>query len=125
MTCLDLQESIRTTLVQNSSSPFSSFRPHINNMIGNLDHIKVVLYHQNGIPPVHQFVQNCEQKIDILKMQSGGRLIQDIKSPAGILLGKFSSQLDTLCFATTEGDSGLSQCDVSQPYFLQYFHLAV
>ena len=82
-------------------------------MIGNLDHIEVVLDDQNGISPVDKFVQNIQQVTDIFKMKAGSRFVENIKGLPRILLTQLCTQLHPLGFAAAEGYSRLSERDIT------------
>ena len=61
-------------------TPFvTPFRAEIDNPIGGFDYIQVVFYHDHGVAVISQAVQNREQLFDIMKMQAGGRFIQDVQ----------------------------------------------
>ena len=62
--------------------------------------------------------------MDILKMQSCGRLIQDIDGPAGTSSGKLRGQLDTLCLTTGQGSGRLSQLYIGKSHIIQGLDLS-
>ena len=62
--------------------------------------------------------------MDILKMQSCGRLIQDIDCLSGTALAEFCGKLDTLCFSSGKSGGGLTQTDIGKPYIIQGLDLS-
>ena len=60
----------------------------------------MVLDDHHRIAEVHQTVQHVEQFPHVVEVQSGGGFVQDIKSAAGLPLGKLFGQLDALRLAT-------------------------
>ena len=55
----------------------------IDHPVGGLDDLEIVLDHHNGIAAFNQLVKNFKQFGNVVEMQAGGRLIQDVKSAAG------------------------------------------
>lgn len=55
-----------------------------------------MLDNNDRIALIDQLVQHIHQHADILKVQSGGRLIKNIERLACIPLGKFGGKLHTL-----------------------------
>src|SRR6266478_4899980 len=59
-------------------------------------------------------MQDVEKLAHIVKVQSGGRLIQQIKSFSGLALAEFASEFDALSFAARERDGRLTKVNVSE-----------
>ena len=98
---------------------FSALRAEVDDPIGRFNDVEMMLDHQNGIAQVHKFLQHIEQLADVVEMKPGGRLIEDVESPAGLALAEFASQLDALRLAAGERGGGLAQVDVAQPDVVQ------
>lgn len=88
-------------------------------MIRRLDHIQIVLNDHNGVSSFRQTAQDFDQLVDIRKVQSCGRLIQDIDRLSGTALAEFCGKLDTLCFSSRKSGGGLTQADIGKPYIIQ------
>ena len=84
---------------QDLSSAVSSFGAEIDDPVGSFYDVKVVLDDDDGVAMVGQAVQYLEQHFDILEVQTGRRLVQDIQGASGIALGEFQGQLDALRLA--------------------------
>ena len=67
-------------------------------MIRSLDHVQIMFDHYDRISCVYEFVQHGKELVNICKMQSGRRLVQNLQCFTGALSGKFRRQLDPLCF---------------------------
>ena len=63
------------------SSPPSG--PEVDDPIGGLDHVEVVLDHDHGVPGVDQAVEDVEQPLDVSEVEAGGGLVEDVKGVAG------------------------------------------
>ena len=59
-------------------------------------------------------MQHVQQLLNIRKMQTGGRLIENIQRLPGTAFGQFARQLHALCFTARERGSGLAQSNVRQ-----------
>lgn len=56
----------------------------VNNVVGVLDNVKMMLNYDHAVARVHQTLENLEQTGDIIEGQTGGGLIQHIEgSPGG------------------------------------------
>ncbi len=80
----------------------AAFRAQIDDPVGGLDHIEVVLDHHDGVAFVAQPMQHIEQLCDIVKMQPGRRLIEYVERPAGGAFRQLAGQLDALGFAARQ-----------------------
>src|SRR5205085_5437491 len=92
----------------------STLGPEINDPIGGLDHVEVVLDYQHRVSTIDQSVQHVEQHADVLEMETSRRLVQYIEAATGIALGKLRRQLDALRLAARQRRRALTQMDVTQ-----------
>src|SRR5579864_9708636 len=70
----------------------------IDDPVGRLDNVQVVLDNDDGISAIDEAMQNLQQFLDVVEMQAGGGLVEDVKSLAGALAAQFAGQLDALSF---------------------------
>ena len=82
------------------SPALTAFWSHIYDIVCHFDNVKIMLDNNDRIALIDQLVQHIHQHADILKVQSGGRLIKNIERLACIPFGKFGGKLHTLAFAT-------------------------
>src|SRR6185437_15240036 len=68
----------------------------IDDVIGCLDDIEIVLDHEDRVATIHQRVQNLEQHAHILEVQTRGRLVQNVESASRVPLGQLGRKLDAL-----------------------------
>ena len=68
--------------------------PQVDDPVGRLDHLDVVLDHQHGIARGHETVQHVQQQLDVGEVQAGGGLVQQVERPAGALLDQLAGELD-------------------------------
>ena len=81
------------------ASAVAAFQAQVDNPIGGLDYVKIVLDDDDGVAVIAQSVQYAEQLFNVKEMQAGGRLIENIERIAGVALGQFARQLDALRLA--------------------------
>src|SRR5689334_12788771 len=62
-----------------SSAGVAAFGPKIDNPIGALDHVEVVLDDDNRTARFEQMPEGRQQAVDVIEMQAGGRLIEDVQ----------------------------------------------
>ena len=55
-----------------------------------------MLDHDDRVAVLSKSLQNIDQLVDIRKVESGRRLIENVNRPAGRALGQLGSQLDPL-----------------------------
>jgi len=60
------------------SSSFAAFRAEINDPVGRLDDVEMMLDHHHRIAQLHQTVQHVQQFADVFEVQPGCGFIQDI-----------------------------------------------
>ncbi|MNL47401.1 hypothetical protein D3C87_1701900 [compost metagenome] len=81
---LYLRYFLRRAFGDNAAAFRTTFRAYVDDMVGHLDHVEVMLDDEDRISFFNQFIQNIEQMADILKMQPGGRFVKNIQGFAGI-----------------------------------------
>ena len=58
--------------------------PQIHDPVSGLDYIQVVFDHHHGVAVVGQAIEHVQQELDVMEVQAGGRLIEDVQGVAGI-----------------------------------------
>jgi len=87
----------------------TAFRAEVNHPVRVFDDVQVVFNNDNRIAFVHEFSQNVQQALHILKVQARGRLIQNVKGFAGLGARQFRGKLDALGFPAGQGGRALPQ----------------
>src|SRR5690348_1808418 len=95
-------------------TPIAALRPEVDAPVGWFDHIQIMLDDYYCVAMVAQPVQYFQKQIDILEMESGGGLVEDIERAAGIALGKLQRKLDALGFPARKRGRGLTEADVTE-----------
>ena len=83
-----------------------------------------MLDHDDGVALISQVVQHRQQLSNVVKMQPGGRFVQNVERFAGIAFAEFSGQFDALGFTPRQRCGSLSKADVGQPHINQSLQFA-
>ena len=100
---LRLSHLLGGTAGDNLSSTPSTLGSHVDDVVGTLDDVKVVLDDDDGVALIDETVEHTQQHLDILEVETCGRLIEDIEGLARVLLGEFARQFHALALAALEG----------------------
>src|SRR5262249_47851990 len=111
-------------LRDHAAAALAAFRAQIDDPVGGLDHVEVVLDDDHGIAVVAQAMQHAQQQVYIMEMQTRRRFIQYIQGPAGVALGQFQRKLYALSLAARQGGRALPELDIAEPHIEQRLELA-
>ena len=67
-----------TSGANDPATTIATFGPDVNDVVDSFDNIHVMLNDYNCIPAINQSVEYSQKYPDVLKVQSGSRLIQHI-----------------------------------------------
>src|SRR5687768_9167689 len=93
-----------------------AFRPKIDHPVGRLDHIQIVLDHKHRVALIHKPGQYAEEPANVVAVQAGCWLVEDVKRVAGDWPAELGGQLDALRFAAGKRRRRLAERDVAEPY---------
>src|SRR4051812_16456400 len=94
-----LCDRLGCSLRDDAPAAIAALRPEVDDPVGGLDDIQVVLDHHHGVAGVAQALQHAEQHLDVVEMQAGGRLVQYVERAAGVALAELEGELHPLRFA--------------------------
>ena len=92
----------------------SGFRPEIEDIVGRLDDLPVMLDHEDRIAQVAELADRADQPAVIARMESDRRLVEDVKH-AGQAAADLRRQADPLRLAAREGRRRPCQGQVAEP----------
>ena len=98
-----------------------ALRTHIDDPVGGMDHVEIVLDHQQRSAVIDQAFKGRQQLPDVVEVQPGGGLVADEQRAVVGRLRQVRGQLDALRFAAGERCRRLPQPQVSQADFVQQF----
>ena len=116
---VDLDHFLGRPLGDDPAAVGTPVGPQVDDPVGRLHHVEVVLDHDDRVPRRGEPVQHVQQLANVVEMQPGGRLVQDVQSLARPLLDQLARQLDPLRFAAGKRRRGLAELDVIEPDVVQ------
>ncbi len=106
---------LRRTLGDDDAAGAAALGAEVDDMVGTLDQIQIVLDDDDRVAHVHQFLQHLDQAVHICNMQAGGGFVQNIHRFAGAAAGKLVGQLYALRLAAGQGGGALPQVTYPRP----------
>ena len=97
----------------------------VDQVVGHLDDVEVVLDDDHRIAAIDEFVEHVEQQADILEVEARRRFVENIERAARIALRQLGGELDALALAARERRAGLAQREVAEPHLLDCTQLLV
>ena len=119
-----LRNFLRRTSADNFAAALASFGTQIDDPIRALDHLEIVLDHDERVTGVAQFHQHLQQFFDIGEMQAGRRFVQNVNGATGRLLRQFGREFHPLRFAAGKRRAGLAELQISEPTSSNAFSLS-
>src|ERR1700730_11312701 len=77
----------------------AAFWPHVDEPVRGLDYIEIVLDHQKRSARFQQFAKRRKQLGDIVKMQAGSGLIENVKYASVVAAGQMRRKFEPLRFS--------------------------
>src|ERR1700741_4003741 len=77
-TCLRLGNLLRRALRNDLTAAGSAFGAEIDDPVGSFYYIEIMLDDHDSITLVSQTMNDFQQQCDVVKVQTGGRLVQDV-----------------------------------------------
>ena len=93
-------------------------------MIRRLDDVEIVLDDDHRIAAVHEPLQDEEQLVDVRRVQSRRRLVEDVERLARAAPRQLRRELDALRLTARERRRRLSEADVTEPNVADDLELA-
>ena len=117
---LDARDVLRPTHGHDLSAAVASFGTEVDDPVGELDHVEVVLDQHEGVSLLQQPVEYFRQLPDVLEMKSGGRLVHHVHLLSRLLAGhrELACDLDALRFSTGERRRRLSEPKIAKAHLL-------
>src|SRR4051812_37315662 len=76
---LNLHDLFRCAGANELSACFAAFRTKIDDPVGGLDDVEVVLDHQQAVTRLQQFAKRREELRDVVEMKPGGGLVENVQ----------------------------------------------
>ena len=89
----------RRALDDDAAALIAGFGAEVDDPVGRLDHVEIVLDDDDRVAQIDQAIEHVEQLADVVEVQAGGRLVEDVDGLAGVGPGQLGGQLDALGLA--------------------------
>src|SRR5579859_7243182 len=104
-------------LGDDAAAAFAALRAEVDDPVGLFDDVEVMLDDEDGVAERDEALKDVKQFANVVKVQSGGGFIEDVKCAASLALGKFAGQVVALRVAAVKSGRGLAEGDVTEAYF--------
>ena len=96
------------------AAAIAALGPEVDDPVGRLDDVEIVLDHEHRVAAVDEPVQHVEQHAHVLEVQAGRRLVEDVERAAGVALRELGRELDALRLAAGQRRRALAEVDVAE-----------
>ena len=96
---LGVRDLLWCSLGDDQAATRATFGSHVDQPVGGLDHVEVVLDHHHGVTSIDQPRQDSQQFADVFEVKASCWLIQDIQGSACGPLLQLTGELDALRLA--------------------------
>ncbi len=97
-----------------AAAAFAAFGAEVEDVVGVADDVEVVLDDDDGVAEVGEAVEDFEELADVVEVEAGGGLVEEVEGAAGLALGELAGELHALGFAAGERGGGLAEVDVAE-----------
>ena len=87
--------------------------------VGGLDDVEIVFDDQKRCTGFEKFAERGEQFGDVVEMQAGGRLVENVEDALIFCASKVRGELQALSFAAGERRGGLAEAQIAEADFVQ------
>ena len=101
----------------------AAFRTEVDDPVGGLDHLQVVLDHHHRVAALHQRVQHLQELAHVVEVEARRGLVEDVEGAPGGAARELLGELDPLRFPARERGRLLAHLDVAEADALQGFQL--
>ena len=105
---------LRGALCNDHAAAVAALGAEVDDVVGDLDDVHVVLDHDERIAGVGKLLQHLDQTVNVCVVQAGRRLVKDINGLAGRALLQLRRELDALRFTAGERCRGLPDLDITK-----------
>ena len=99
-----------------AATALAAFGAHVEDVVGVADDVEVVLDDDDGVAEVGEAMEDFEELANVVEVEAGGGLVEEIEGAAGLALGELAGELHALGFAAGERGGGLAEMDVAEAY---------
>ena len=123
MRVLERGDVLGGALGDDPATTAAALGPEVDQPVGALDDVEVVLDDDDRVALVDQALEHAEQLADVLEVQAGGRLVEHVDGAPGGALLQLGGELDPLRLTAGQGGRGLAEPDVAEPDVVERLHV--
>ncbi len=107
----------------------AAFGTEVDDPVGGLDDVEIVLDDDEGATAVKELAEGCEELGDVIEVEAGGGLVEDVEDTAGLggpgggvggtYLGEMGGELDALGFSAGQRGGGLAEAEIAEADFVE------
>src|SRR5256885_2101168 len=97
----------------------AALRPHVDEPVRGFDDVEIVFDDQERGTGIEQFAKGGEELGDVVKMEAGGGLIENIENSLILRTGEMRGEFETLRFPTGERGGGLAKTQITEADFVE------
>ena len=116
---VDLGDVLRRPRRDHLAARLAALGAEVDEPVGLLDHVQVVLDDEHGVARVDEPLQHLEQLLDVREVQAGRRLVEDVERAPGRDLAQLRRELHALRLAAGERRRRLAELHVVEPDVVQ------
>src|SRR4051794_15285613 len=109
-----LRHVLGRPLRDHAAAAVTALRPEVDDPVGRLDDVEVVLDDEDRVADVDQTLQHTEEATHVLEVEAGGGLVEDVDGATGGALAELGRELHALRLTTREGRRRLPQPHVPE-----------
>src|SRR5262249_45023785 len=94
----------------------ASFGAEIDDPVGALHDVEVVLDHDDGVARLDEALEDGEELLDVLEMQPRRRLVEDVEGASGLHLSELATELHALRLAAAQRGRRLPELHVAEAH---------
>ena len=120
----DLRDGLGRPLGHELPAGVSALGPEVQDPVGALDHVEVVLDHEHGVAGVDQALEHAEEPPHVVEMEPGGGLVEDVEDVVAQPGAQLRGDLEALGLAARERGGGLAEAEVAEAHVLEHLEPA-
>src|SRR4051794_30160277 len=111
---LDLGHLLGRAHRDDRAAVFAPLRPEIDDEVRGLDHVEVVLDDEQRVPRLEQLPERGQELGDVVEVQPGGRLVENVQQPLAGMRRKMRGDLDPLRLPSRQRRRRLAEAKIAE-----------
>src|SRR5439155_18976219 len=119
---LRLRDLLRRAGGDHEPAVLAAFRSEIDDVVGGLDHVEVVLDDEQRVSRLEELLERREQLRNVVEVQPRRRLVEDVQETLAAVRRQVRRDLDPLRLAARERRRRLTEPQIAEADPLQHLH---